>query len=214
MTCIVVVMLMLTVSAQVKNGALPSSPDDLLDRQVPGGEMEYLPTSQAFYFSLSRAKVPGVMARVDNCEKDEPKQIWRPMLPLRDVLDVIVAADPRYRWHIEDGVVNLLPAAGEPALLQIRIPRLRVQNVTSAKDALHHLLALDEVKKGMEEQQLKPGISVFVSGETANPKAFSVHCRNVTLREALNAIARAQGRATWDYIETHCEGRNEVIIRF
>jgi len=66
----------------------------------------------------------------------------------------------------------------------------------------------------MKEQQLKPGISVFVSGETPKPKAFSVHCRNVTLREALNAIARAQGRAVWNYIETHCEGRNEVIIRF
>jgi hypothetical protein len=134
--------------------------------------------------------------------------------PLHQVLDAIVGTDRRYGWHIENGVVNLLPAAGEPSLLQTRLVRFRVEKSYSVFDALGRLLVLDEVKKRMEELRLKPGIALFVSGQSPHPKEFSVHCKDVTLREALNAIARAQGRAVWDYLETHCEGRNEVVIRF
>jgi hypothetical protein len=155
------------------------------------------------------------MARVQDCDLDEPKQMWGPMQsPLRDVLDAIVYEDSRYRWHLEGGVVNLLPAAGEPALLKIRIPRFRVKHALRAKDALKKLLALDEVKKGMQEHNLKQGLTIIISPHHLNPKGFSVDCRDVTLREALNAIARAQGWGTWDYIETHCEDRHEFIIRF
>ena len=65
----------------------------------------------------------------------------------REALDTIVEADPRYRWQLVDEVVNLLPADGEPALLNTRISKFRVTDVTSALDALSQLLALPEVKK-------------------------------------------------------------------
>lgn len=66
----------------------------------------------------------------------------------------------------------------------------------------------------MEELGLKAGIALFVSPGSSHAKAFSVRVKDVTLRQALNAIARAEGTYIWGYIETHCEGRNEVVIRF
>lgn len=35
---------------------------------------------------------------------------------------------------------------------------------------------------------------------------FSVHCRNATLREVLNEIARRHGGAVWSYREYDCGG--------
>jgi hypothetical protein len=133
---------------------------------------------------------------------------------LPETLDSIVLADPRYRWELVDGVINVLPVAGEPAFLSTRISELDVRNVTSANRPLGKLQELPEVKKAMTDLRLRWGVTLFASGQLPHPASFSVHCKDVTLREALNGIARAQGFTVWDYIETHCGGEDEVIIRF
>lgn len=213
--CIIAALLMLTASAQPRQEAKPSSSGDILERQVPGNELESFTTTDAFYASLGRARVAGGMVRIIKCEEDKFKQAWRPMgSQLRQLLDAIVTADPRYRWEAKDGVINLLPADGEPALLGIRINEFQVENVTFALDALDKLLALPEVKKRMDELDLKPGLTLVKSLSSPNPPKFSVQCKGITLREALNAIARAQGRGVWEYIEIHCNEKHEVAIRF
>lgn len=153
------------------------------------------------------------MVHVRGCEQDNLKQAWTPLnKSLRQGLDTIVRADPRYRWEVVDEVINLLPAGGEPALLKTRINEFHVENMNSAIDALGPVLALPEVKKAMKGLRLKPGIVLFITSRSSKP--FSVKCEGVTLRQALNAIARAQGKAIWDYFEVHCNGRDEVVIRF
>lgn len=191
-----------------------SSADEMLARQVPGGDSEYLTTATAFRYSLGGARAPGGMASIQYCEGDSPKHAWSPKgQPLRQVLDTIVEADPRYRWQVEDGAINLLPIDGEPAFLRTRISKFRVTDVTSPLDALGKLQSLPEVKRGMADLHLKPGIAL-ISYLSSHPKPFSVTCKNVTLRQALNAIAHAQGHAIWDYVEVHCNGTDQVIIRF
>jgi hypothetical protein len=77
--------------------------------------------------------------------------------------------------------------------------------------------ARDNRTKDLLERQLpglRWGVTLFVSGQSPHPASFSVHCKDVTLKGALNAIARAQGFAVWDYVETHCDGKDEVVIRF
>jgi hypothetical protein len=108
----------------------------------------------------------------------------------------------------------VLPAAGEPAFLSTPISELDVRNVTSADWPLGKLQASPEVKKAMRDLGLRWGVTLFVSGQSPHPASFSVHCKDVTLKGALNAIARAQGFAAWDYVETHCDGKDEVVIRF
>jgi len=200
------------------DAAPPSQEDpseDTLQRKVPGDELEFLRTTDVFYASLGRTRVPGGMVRLVDCEEDTLLQSWKPLgSPLRRVLDTMVVTDPRYIWKVQDGVVNLLPATGEPALLKTRLNEFHVENVSSARQALSWLLALPEVKKRMRDLHLKPGIAIIVDGSGLNPPKFSVKQKGGTLHQALNAIAFAQGNAIWEYIEIHCNGSNEVIIRF
>ena len=207
-------MLTLSVLAQTKQVTL-SPGEEVLERQVQGSEVELYTTPGACVLSLRRAGVAGGVAKLNNCETDKPLQVWNPMgAPLRQVLSSLIQTDPRFVWEFQNGVVNLLPATGEPLLLQTRIARFRVENSYRAREALSHLLALDDVRRGMEDVPLKDGIAIIKSLESPHPTAFSVECKDVTLREALNTIARAQGHAVWEYIETHCNGRDDVIIRF
>jgi hypothetical protein len=189
--------------------------EGILQRKVPGDELEFLKTRDVFYSSLWRTRLPGGMVRLVDCEEDTLMQSWKPLdSPLSQVLDTMVATDPRYRWQVQDGVVNLLPTAGEPTLLKTRLNEFHVENISSAREALSWLLALPEVKKGMRDLHLKPRIAIITGGSAPNPPKFSVKQRGGTLRQALNAIAYAQGRAIWQYIEIHCDGKHEVVIRF
>ena len=47
---------------------------------------------------------------------------------LRDVLESIIVAEPRYEWTIEDGVINVLPRADYPALLRVPIREFKAKN--------------------------------------------------------------------------------------
>lgn len=189
--------------------------EDILQRKVPGNEIEFLTTTDAFYSSLGRTRSPGGMARLASCEPDTLLQSWKPSeAALREVLDVLVASDPRYKWKMEDDVVNLLPATGEPTLLKTRLSEFNIEDTASARAALAQLLALSEVKKRMRDLHLKPGIALITGLSTPHPTKFSVKQSGGTLRDALNAIARAEGQGIWDYVETHCNGTDEVMIRF
>ncbi|MEK6406177.1 MAG: hypothetical protein AABN34_04360 [Acidobacteriota bacterium] len=210
LTICVVIGLVIAVSAQTTQIAKPSA-HEMLERSLPGNEVDYFTTTDAFHMSLGG--MAGGSARVLDCDGDYFKQVWSPLnKTLRQALDTIVENDPRYRWQVVDQVINLLPATGEPVLLQTRIKEFRVENISLAMDTVSPLLKLPEVKKAMDDLDLKHGIAGFFT--SPSPKPFSVKCENVTLRQALNAIARAEGRAVWDYVETHCYKQNEVIIRF
>lgn len=210
-----IVMLMHLAFAQSGQVAKTASPVSVLERQVPEVDSQYLTTVDAFSLALNYAGVPGGIIKIGNCEEDTFKQPLRTQgLSLREVLKTIATADPRYRWVHEDGVVNLIPSMGEPDLLKVRIAEFDAESVASADAALSRLLALPEVKGRIAELRLKHGLTLFVSPVSPNPTRFDVHCKSVTLREALNAIARAQTRAVWDYVEIHCGGRDEVVIRF
>lgn len=213
----VVLSSVMTVSGQTTQTVKPSA-DEMLERSLPGNEAEYLTTRDAFSIALGGVGMAGGGAIVLGCEGDYFKQLWSPMnriqtnKTLRQALDTLVENDPRYRWQVADGVINLLPATGEPALLQTRIVEFRAENITLAMDTVTPLLVLPEVQKAMDDLKLKPGVAVFFTSPSRKP--FSVECRGMTLRETLNAIVRAQGRGVWDYVETHCDQRNEVVIRF
>lgn len=190
-------------------------PPALLDRQVPGDEAETLTTVGAFSLALNYTGAPGGMIRTSSCEQQPANQVWRPMgSPLRDVLDSIVLADPQYFWRTDDGVINLLPKTGEPQLLHVLISEFSIDDATSAMASLSQLLARPEITTAMTDLKLDWGLQVGTFPSSPNPKKFSVHCKDVTLRQALNAIARMEGRAVWYYVETRCNGNHEVVIKF
>jgi hypothetical protein len=146
-TYIFVATLVLGAPGQTRQVRRPSLADDVLERQMQGSDLEYFTTTDAFYSSLGRTRSAGGMVRFVNCEDDKFKRPWKPSgSPLRQLLDAIVAADPRYQWQTQDAVINFLPVAGEPALLRIRISEFHAKRVTSAREALRRLLVLPEVR--------------------------------------------------------------------
>jgi hypothetical protein len=187
-------------------------PQKLLDRAVFSDRERSFTTPEAFHASLSRARVPGGLASVNGCHADSPEKNWNPKgQPLGQVLNEIVSTDRNYKWEIQDGAINLLPAGGEPPLLQTYISEFTIKTKSSL-DALNQLEQRAEVKAAMSNVELKGGLTIVMY--SPSPTEFSVQFKGGTLRQALNAIAISRGTDIWDYSETHCGAKNEVTIRF
>lgn len=189
---------------------------DVLERKVPGNSLEYLTTRDAFGQALAAAHGAGGIASVaSECEEAPITQRWMPLgASLRDVLDLIVAADPGYQWTADDDVVNLLPKESIPALLETPIKRFRLSRPTDLDSALAQLLARPEVRQRESELHTSTGLKLFVGGASKNDPKIILNCKNLTLREALNAIVQAYGKAVWSYRERHCGGQKVYSIDF
>ena len=105
--------------------------------------------------------------------------------PLRAVLDALVAADPRYEWREDDGVIVVRPIeswGNVSSALHAPVAGTTLDNIT-AGDALDYLA------------QLVGSRREFLELDT---QRFSVEIRDgSTWLEALNAIVRAHGTLTW-----------------
>ena len=108
--------------------------------------------------------------------------------PLRAVLDAIVAADSRYEWRDENGVIVLRPSAAwtdRNNAIYRNVGSIRFDEVGAA-DAMRIVAALfgtDLV--GSQRNDL---------GDT---KRFSLDLPPGTILDALNGIVRAHGLLTW-----------------
>lgn len=201
---------------QIQTGPTAEQP---LNRQI-GGVPERSTTRAAFKVALNTARVPGGMVTASSCDTESHYTLALSGAPLRDVLDAIVATDARYSWEIENGVINLVPRTGIPAFLNQRITEFKVENAETVYEALDRLLALPEVQRSINELNLgsrlfRGGLGYFEPPQMAerSSRRLTVNRQNITLREALNAIARAQGNAVWSYTEHRC-GLNAFSIDF
>ncbi|MGH9967655.1 MAG: hypothetical protein ACREBG_07445 [Pyrinomonadaceae bacterium] len=176
----------------------------------------HVTTREAFWKALIAARVPGGIVWKRNCGNEEVKGQPAPSgSSLRATLNQIVKADPQYAWYRENGAINLLPTNGEPDLLKVRIREFRIGKVPNLNFALERLLALPEVTKTAAELKLNQGLRLGgLSSPGQDQVTLRLYRKNVTLREALNAIACAHGSAVWQYSEWHCDGKTEFAIEF
>jgi hypothetical protein len=209
--CVINIFLACIVLAQQESTQM-SRPQDILAQDVFAIEAQSYTTPEAFHASLSGARAAGGVVTINGCEEDNFKRRWNPQgQPLGEVLNEIVGADPRYRWEKQDGAINLLPASGEPVLLQTQIGEFSIRT-SSSLDALNQLKNRAEVKNAMSNLHLRGGLTIIM--HLSNSTEFSLHFRGGTLRKALNAIALSKGNDIWKYNEIHCGERNEVTITF
>ena len=214
---IVIGLLAPVIFGQVGQSRINGSVSDILERKVVVNDPGSLTMPDAFLRSLVATRVPGGRVRMLGCESQEAQQeIARLNSTLREVLDSIVSANRLFTWRAENGVINLIPTTGLPPLLETRVNEFRMDKVASTQSALSALLALPEVKNRIAELRLSEGLNLMVVPTASVPDQhrFDVHCKDVTLRDALNAIARAQGRAVWSYTERQCNGKNVYSIDF
>lgn len=112
----------------------------------------------------------------------------------RKVLAEITARYPSYRWSVQDGVLVLEPKqrAGKD-LLARKIDHFSIQNTVSIQAAI--LLFL---------QAKIPGAGVPSFGDPQFA-CVDLNLGNVTVREALNAIAKADGQVMWQFSPKRAE---------
>jgi hypothetical protein len=190
----------------------------LLDRQAKGANLKNVMVGQAAVNALLDAGTPGGVAKVSDC--NEATYIFRPRdSSLRGVLDSIVSTDPRYIWEVKDNVINVIPRNKLSPFLAVRISRFDLTDVESPREALSQLLALPELQKAqlsLGPHAVQGGVHVF--GPQGSPpketKKISVSLKGVTVREALNAIARADGSAVWWFRQSECGGRKTFSLDF
>jgi hypothetical protein len=192
--------------------------EQALQRRVGLPELVNLPTTSIVVRGLSTAGVPGGIVKVPACEERARAVFTSQGATLRNVLDSAVSSDPEYLWDVEEGVVNLLPRGGEPSFLKLRVRQFKAEEVGTLNEALDQLLATPEVRRGVQDPAL--GVQVFRGGlgyygsDESGGRKFSVSVENATVREALNAIVRAQGKAVWAYTQQQCNGTKSFSIDF
>lgn len=112
-----------------------------------------------------------------------------------DVMKAIVQSSKKYQWRQTDGFIEVWPLTGSNPLLETRISSFNVKDV-SAADAFDRLLNLPEVQANMTALSLKRRALDASPGKLSSPR-FSVKLEGVSLREALNKIAKESRIENW-----------------
>jgi hypothetical protein len=197
--------------------------NDALERRVSLDRLNEITKTDALTRALGEAQVPGGVVTILNCNRAAKHTLTPTGSSLRDVLNSVVSVEPQYKWQVKAGVVNVVPAAGGPSLLNLRIGQFKVDNAQTIYEALNQLFAMPEVQARMTELKMRRGMTQLgimpaqlgADGEAvANSQSISIERQNITLAEALNAIVSAHGKAVWSYTEQHCDGQNEFSIDF
>lgn len=168
--------------------------------------------------ALNNTRLPGGIVRGPDLNYEMGQELVS-QLTIEGFLDNIVLTNPGYRWVVDDGVINLIPAFDEPALLGVKVAEFSANNLVSLNDALKILLIKPEIQERIAELNLNTGLEIFAGGVRPPSshkveKPFSVQCQNKTLREILNSIVRSQGHGVWEYRETHWNNHHGFSIKF
>jgi hypothetical protein len=115
---------------------------------------------------------------------------------VRQVLDQIVKADPRYRWEVREGVINLLPNERNDSLLDVTIVHFNFQDM-DAEDVPAAILALPEVQAHLSAMRIVASKGVMYEGPVRKLPVFSITLSNVTVKEILNEILRRRYSNFW-----------------
>lgn len=126
-------------------------------------------------------------------------------LSVRDILNSIVSADPRYKWNLENGVINLLPAVGNPSLLDTRLAEFKKENAMT-ESLFKSLENMPEVRQRATELGMDGPLPRLFRFGSVDTRKFTVHCQNCSVRDVLNEIVRQNG-SSWMYREYINKGK-------
>jgi hypothetical protein len=211
----ILVVSLFTLALATGNQQKQEAGSEILERKVGLNGLNGIPRMHALIFALSDAHVPGGLVNLQNCDQIIKHTFTPSGSSLRDVLDAVVAAEPQYKWQVEAGVINVVPAAGGPPLLDLRLKHFKVDDAPIIYTALNVLLAMPEVKARVAELKLGYGmVQLGIMPMPAKNLHLSIDRKDITVREALNSIVREQGYAVWAYRERNCQGQKEFAIDF
>ncbi|MGJ5819414.1 hypothetical protein [Paludibaculum fermentans] len=184
-------------------------------RFLTGYHSEQPSAFEAISILLRVAEVPSGFAALRTCEADIPVAIQVPAgMELQAALNEVLAlTGAAYREEERNGVVNVLPLSGTPALLNVRIEKLTI------KDPSNLTLSLSQMEEtpAFHQTLLAMGASMWASfvsvsslrqpGDPEPPKSQPLEIRDMPVIDVLNLLALRHGQAVWLYRENRCTGR-------
>ena len=200
----------------------------ILDQSFPEGGKGTMPVEGALVPFLQFAGVSGGMVVTQGCDDNTPFVYWSAVQgTIRQALNDFQANNPEYRWELRGGTLDLVPAAGIPPLLATKIRRFNLQTTdqqTSAGAAFGMLMKLPEIQEAATVLHISKNMSVggpqaawdYSSGKTPPrpppPRPVSVQLKDVSLQDALNALAKEYGHTMWTYWQRSCEGETTYTV--
>jgi hypothetical protein len=136
-------------------------------------------------------------------------------LTLRNVLDAIVVADPRYEWSVTDGVVNLVPKGYAPPLLDVRLSHFKGSN-SGLFEPARTIEQMPEVQARARELGIVDRTEDldrwgFIVSVGRKAHQYTYECSDCSVREVLNATAKL-GHGYWKYCEVESDGKRRFYI--
>ncbi|MBI5208753.1 MAG: hypothetical protein HY927_02120 [Elusimicrobia bacterium] len=115
---------------------------------------------------------------------------------VREILDAIVAVHPEYSWQISRGVLNLIPRAALENRKKYASPLDRmIGSLDIVKEPLPQAVRMIGAKVDIQE----PTSFVLFGGDSTpvEYRQMSLRLHNISARDALNELVRADGRSMW-----------------
>lgn len=186
---------------------------------LTGYHSEQRSAFEAISLLLRVAEVPSGFAAVRACTADAPVSLSFPAgLELHAALrEVFALTGATYRQEERLGVINVLPGAGLPALLNVRIEKLTLHdpaNLTlsisqiAEEPAFRQILLASEITMW---ERLSIMMSIPQPGDPEPLKPQPLEIRDMLVIEVLNLLVLRHGQAVWLYNETHCAGQRPRV---
>ena len=112
-----------------------------------------------------------------------------------EILNGVVQSEPRYRWHENDGAIEVVPVNKSTSLIDTIITSFHAEDVTS-EEAISQLLNLPEVQAVATSMKLNRRPLRDSAGRSGEKK-IRLDLSGVNLRQALTQIASLSGSRFW-----------------
>ena len=132
---------------------------------------------------------------------------------VRDVLNSIIEADPRYKWEETGGVVNVLPRSDSDDFLATVIAEFQIGR-QSQLDLRQALFDSPEVKSKLDSMGVRPLNTELMS--SAAKDVFSITpvvLSNATVKDVLNHVIKCSNVHYW-VISRFGDNKGFLIINF
>ncbi len=192
--------------------SLAQAPDDeVLAKRARVSQNRALPSSVLRLLSAT-SRIPIGFELIPSVREEDELRISINVMngTVRDVLDHLVKQDPRYRWEIQDGIINVLPVEANGSILDVMVPFFNIQDV-DAEDVPRALLDLSEVQSRLWILGLVGSNTVQYDGPVRDLPLFSLSMTNVTVRDILNEILRRGHSKSWE-VSTRGKRKKQVSI--
>jgi hypothetical protein len=179
--------------------------------------------SDALAKILWQTGVPGGVIQIEKCSAQTKIHLRIPEgTSIETTLQELVKLNPDYKWEVQRGVVNLLPASGVPDLLKARVAKYdsdSAVNKFAPSAVLDEMLTLPNIQARAAQLRLKPGVQSGGPGVACDTDCkqqqtpgVRVKIKDASLLEAFNSTVASYGQTIWTYVETECNGKRTYLI--